>query len=84
MRPDPAAYDNPAFDITARRTPHHGFGGGIHYCLGHAVARSDMAVAFTALSARLQDLRIVGTASWLPDSGNTGAEVLPLGFDLRE
>ena len=81
---DPAAYDNPAFDITARRTPHHGFGGGIHYCLGHAVARSDMAVAFTALSARLQDLRLVGTASWLPDSGNTGAEVLPLGFDLRE
>lgn len=81
---DPAAYDNPGFDITARRTPHHGFGGGIHYCLGHAVARSDMAVAFTALSARLSHLRIVGTASWLPDSGNTGAEVLPLGFDLRE
>ena len=41
---DPAAYENPGFDITARRAPHHGFGGGIHYCLGHAVARSDMAV----------------------------------------
>ena len=80
---DPAAYENPGFDITARRAPHHGFGGGIHYCLGHAVARSDMAVAFTALSARLSRLRLTGPARWLPDSGNTGAEVLPLGFDLR-
>ena len=80
---DPAAYENPGFDITARRAPHHGFGGGIHSCLGHAVARSDMAVAFTALSARLSRLRLTGPARWLPDSGNTGAEVLPLGFDLR-
>jgi cytochrome P450 len=80
---DPTTYENPDFDLTARRAPHHGFGGGIHYCLGHAVARSDMAVAFTALSARLTHLRLNGAAVWLPDSGNTGAEILTLGFDLR-
>ena len=80
---DPQAYENPAFDITARRQPHHGFGGGIHYCLGHAVARSDMAVAFTALSGRLTELAVDGEARWLPDSGNTGAELLPLGFRMR-
>ena len=80
---DPQAYENPGFDITARRQPHHGFGGGIHYCLGHAVARSDMAVAFTALSGRLIDLAVDGEARWLPDSGNTGAEHLPLCFRMR-
>jgi cytochrome P450 len=80
---DPEAYPEAGFDITQRRTPHHAFGGGIHYCLGHAVARSDMAVAFKALSARLRNLTLDGAARWLPDSGNTGAEWLPLRFDLR-
>lgn len=81
---DVQAYGEAAgFDIRAKRPPHYGFGGGIHYCLGHAVARSDMAVAFRCLSARLTALEADGTARWLPDSGNTGAEVLPLRFRLR-
>ena len=38
---DPRAYGDPGFDITATgRPPHFGFGGGIHYCLGHLVART--------------------------------------------
>jgi len=81
---DELAYaDAAGFDIRARRPPHYGFGGGIHYCLGHAVARSDMAVAFRCLSSRLTALAADGPARWLPDSGNTGAEVLPLAFRLR-
>jgi len=35
------------------------------------------------MSARLTDLALDGPARWLPDSGNTGAEVLPLRFGLR-
>lgn len=80
---DPDAYGSAEFDITQRRAPHHGFGGGIHYCLGHAVARSDMAVALRALSGRLCGLAVDGAATWLPDSGNTGAVRLPLRFGLR-
>lgn len=80
---DREAYGEAGFDITAKRQPHYGFGGGIHYCLGHAVARSDMAVAFRALTARLRDLAPDGEARWLPDSGNTGAECLPIRFGLR-
>jgi cytochrome P450 len=80
---DPDAYGTADFDISQRRTPHHGFGGGIHYCLGHAVARSDMAVALRALSGRLTGLAVDGEAAWLPDSGNTGAIRLPLRFGLR-
>ncbi|MBI4693374.1 MAG: cytochrome P450 [Gammaproteobacteria bacterium] len=81
---DPAVYADAPFDITRKRTPHHGFGGGIHYCLGHAVARIDMTVAFTCLSRRLTGLAPAGEARWLPDSGNTGAEVLPVRFRLRD
>ena len=72
------------FDITATgRPPHFGFGGGIHYCLGHYVARADMATALTVLAGRLADPRPAGEAVWLPDSGNTGPVRLPISFTRR-
>jgi cytochrome P450 len=71
----------PGFDITAERERHFGFGGGPHHCLGHAIARSDMAVAFTILPARMRNLRAGGPATYLPDSGNTGPVSLPVRFD---
>jgi cytochrome P450 len=70
------------FDITAgERRPHFGFGGGIHYCLGHYVARTDMCEALTVLARRLREPRPGGEAAWLPDSGNTGPVLLPIAFD---
>lgn len=71
----------PGFDITAERARHFGFGGGAHHCLGHAIARSDMAVAFSILPARMPNPRADGPAEWLPDSGNTGPVSLPVAFD---
>ncbi len=69
------------FDIAATgRPPHFGFGGGIHYCLGHYVARADMCAALTVLAGRLSEPRPGGTAVWLPDSGNTGPVRLPIAF----
>ncbi len=69
------------FDITATdRPPHFGFGGGIHYCLGHLVARADMCAALTVLARRLRGLRAESAAAWLPDSGNTGPIRLPIAF----
>jgi cytochrome P450 len=73
------------FDITATgRPPHFGFGGGIHYCLGHYVARADMATALTVLAGRLGDPRPAGEAAWLPDSGNTGPVRLPISFNADQ
>jgi cytochrome P450 len=70
------------FDITAgERRPHFGFGGGIHYCLGHYVARTDMCEALTVLARRLREPRPAGPAAWLPDSGNTGPVRLPIAFE---
>jgi cytochrome P450 len=71
----------PEFDIAAAgRPPHFGFGGGVHYCLGHYVARADMSAALTVLAGRMSDPRPAGTAVWLPDSGNTGPVRLQVAF----
>jgi cytochrome P450 len=81
---DTAQAGSGEFDITATgRPPHFGFGGGIHYCLGHYVARADMATALTVLAGRLGEPRPAGEAVWLPDSGNTGPVRLPISFTRR-
>ncbi|EDY47270.1 cytochrome P450 [Streptomyces clavuligerus] len=77
---DPRVHGPYSFDITAEREPHFGFGGGFHHCLGHFVARADIAEALPVLARRLRDLRIAEDAVWLPDSGNTGPVRLPLLF----
>ncbi len=77
---DPAAMPDPSFDITAQRPPHLGFGSGVHHCLGHFVARTDMAVALPLLAARMPDARPDGPGRWLPVSGNTGALEFPIRF----
>ena len=77
---DPRAFPDCGFDIEAERKPHYGFGGGAHHCLGHFVARSDMSEALPLLARRLVDPRLGGTATWLPDSGNTGPVTLPIAF----
>jgi cytochrome P450 len=77
---DPHAMPDPSFDITQVRPPHLGFGAGIHHCIGHFVARVDMAVALPLLAARLPDLTTDGPGEWLPISGNTGAVRFPLRF----
>lgn len=79
---DPRAFGDPEFDITVTgRPPHFGFGGGVHYCLGHLVARTDMSVALPLLARRLREPRPCGEAIWLPCSGNTGPARLPIAFD---
>lgn len=81
---DPAEFDNPdRIDLDADRSPHFAFGGGLHHCLGHFVARADIGVALSALATRMTDLRVGEGAEWLPDSGNTGANKLPITFTPR-
>ncbi len=77
---DPAAMPDPAFDITAVRPPHLGFGSGVHHCLGHFVARTDMAVALPQLARRMPDAVPDGPGEWLPVSGNTGPVRFPIRF----
>ncbi|MDL9978092.1 cytochrome P450 [Microbacterium sp. ASV49] len=83
---DPRAMvDHVGFDITVDdRPPHSGFGGGIHHCLGHFVARTDMSVALPLLAARMPDAEPDGLGEWLPVSGNTGPIRFPIRFRPAE
>ena len=75
---DPKICGNPSFDITAPRKSHFGFGGGAHHCLGHLVARTDIACAMVELSRTFNSISLAHDPCWLPDSGNTGPISLPL------
>ena len=75
---DPAVEPVREFDISARRKAHFGFGGGVHHCLGHLVARTDMACAVRVLSRRVKSLELLEDPRWLPATGNTGPESLRL------
>ena len=78
---DPAMAGNaPEVDLLAEDRPlHSGFGGGMHHCLGHFVARTDMSVALPLLARRMPDAEPEGPGEWLPVSGNTG----PIRFPVR-
>lgn len=68
---DPARHDG-QFDIAASRHIHFGFGGGAHHCLGHFLARNDMAIALNILAQHIETFSLLD-AKYQPDSGNTSA-----------
>lgn len=71
----------PDFDIRVEDRPlHSGFGGGVHHCLGHFVARTDMSVALPLLAQRMPNAEPAGPGEWLPVSGNTGPVRFPIRF----
>ncbi|HET8604039.1 MAG TPA: cytochrome P450 [Marmoricola sp.] len=78
---DPRAMAETDFDITSPRPMHMGFGGGVHHCLGHFVARIDMAIALPLLAMRMRGAVPDGPGEWLPVSGNTGAIRFPIRFE---
>jgi cytochrome P450 len=77
---DPAAAADVSFDITGERPQHFAFGYGIHHCLGHFVARSEMTEALPVLARSMRDMRVDGQIEELPASGTTGPLRLPLAF----
>ncbi len=79
---DPQVCDDPRFDITRPRKRHFGFGGGAHHCIGHFVARTDLAAALTALRETFATIAYDGDPVWMPDSGNTGAISLPIRYEV--
>ncbi|MFQ4144114.1 cytochrome P450 [Chlorogloeopsis sp. ULAP02] len=57
---DPARFVNPDFlDIQRQDCKHCGFGSGIHFCLGAALARAEAAIALNVLLNRLPELHLL-------------------------
>jgi cytochrome P450 len=70
------------FDITRTGAPHLTYGGGIHFCLGAALARVELQESLPRLAAALRAPRADGTADWLPPTEAVyGPTRLPIAYD---
>ncbi|MFI9450412.1 cytochrome P450 [Amycolatopsis sp. NPDC052450] len=79
---DEAAFPGASrFDIRRRNAPQLGFGHGIHFCLGAALARLEGEIAFRALLDGLPGLDLAVPASdivWRPPLSIRGPEAVPV------
>ena len=57
------------FDIVRQPAGHVGFGHGIHFCIGAALARLEARVAIGDLLARFDRIRVPDGESWTPRAG---------------
>jgi cytochrome P450 len=78
---DEDRFEEPEDFRTGRAAPHLGFGHGIHYCLGAALARLEADIAVTTLLRRFPALtldRPVGEHVWAASLRSRGLRELPV------
>jgi len=79
---DPAMHDQPErLDLERKPNRHVSFGTGIHFCLGHQLARIEAACALQALFTRWPKLSLAVAPSeirWRPRPGIRMIEKLPV------
>jgi cytochrome P450 len=79
---DPAQYPNPdRLDVAREHIRPMSFGGGIHHCLGAALARQQGHVALSALLTRFCRLELAGSPVRRPTFTLRGLESLPVVLD---
>lgn len=76
---DPTVFADPhRLDVTRDARRHVAFGGGIHHCLGAALARMEGQIALSALLARFGTIELAGTPTRRPTFTLRGLEALPV------
>ena len=76
---DPAVFAEPhTLDVTRDARRHVGFGGGIHHCLGMALARMEGQIAFQTLLDSFPQIGLAGTPVRRPNFTLRGLESLPV------
>ena len=80
---DPQKFPDPEkLDINRPAVRSLGFGYGIHFCVGAALARLESQVAFEIIIRRMPDLSMVeDTATFRPNYSLRGLTALPVTFD---
>ncbi|HEV7759899.1 MAG TPA: cytochrome P450, partial [Acidimicrobiales bacterium] len=78
---DPAVFARPdELDVGRTPNPHVAFGGGIHHCLGAALARLEAGIAIPAVLHALPDLRLAGRPRWRDTFVIRGLRSLPVAW----
>jgi cytochrome P450 len=74
---DPAAFAEPhRLDVSRDARKHVAFGGGIHHCLGAALARMEGVIAFKALLDALPTMELAAPPTRRPTFTLRGLEML--------
>jgi cytochrome P450 len=71
------------FRIDRAPNPHLTFGRGVHFCLGHVLARMELRALFGELLRRLHSVEIAGPTRRAESVLLTGFTSLPVRFGLR-
>jgi cytochrome P450 len=80
---DPEVHGDAGFSMTPHGRRQLTFGGGAHHCIGHLLARAELAEALPRLAAAWRDVRIAGPVEWRPSTGIAGPTALPIAFRRR-
>jgi hypothetical protein len=76
--------DPDRFDVTRANVREHlSFSGGVHYCLGAALARLEGEIGLRALFDRYPDLALAGEPHRRPTRVLRGYDVLPVRLPAR-
>ncbi|MCU1428296.1 MAG: Cytochrome [Actinomycetia bacterium] len=72
------------FDVTRQPNDHVTFGGGgVHYCLGANLARSEIKAVMQQIVQRFDDVRPAGAPRRLHSDFVNGIKAMPISFDAR-
>jgi cytochrome P450 len=81
---DEDVFANPSrFDVGRKPNRHLGFGSGVHFCLGAALARMEIDAFFSHLIPRLTSIELGGDPKFSPTSFVGGLKHLPVRYEMR-
>jgi cytochrome P450 len=71
------------FDVGREPNRHLGFGSGVHFCLGAALARMEIDALFSQLIPRLVAIELAGEPKFLPTTFVGGLKYLPVRYAMH-
>lgn len=80
---DADLFDEPfRFDVARKPNRHLGFGAGVHFCLGAALARMEIDSFFTELLPRLRSIELAGHPKFIATTLIGELKQLPIRYEL--